>query len=416
MKEDKPSHLILTIILCLNAGIILFPSNFKFIPIVFLVFFSFYCFKKTKKMNVFYFVFASTPYFLLIVGMFYTKNITYGIKFLETEFSLLLYPLCFALLPKELLKWQVNNRLNYILGVFCFSIFIFSSCAFLYFIIFENRSLDYVIQHYNILIDKSIYPKYQIHSIYLALNVGISLIFSFFLIKKQKKYILKLLTLINILFAILLLAFLNKRMAIIALFIVFLIHVVLELKKIRIKKLTLVYYVALSAVVIIGVIFMPRYKNQNSFHEFNNIVTTINDPETSIGKRVFLYKSAFKLFLKNPLLGVGTGDANEKLSNELAILLQTKSENYNTHNQYLSYLISLGLFGFIIFICYIFYVLKISLISNEVLMFYLFVFLCLNMMSENILERESGVLIYAFFLNFFLKLNLNSDNKSIKLK
>ena len=415
MKLSKFINSVLTVILCLNAIIILFPSNFKFIPVVSLFLLSFYCFLKTKQKDTIFFVFASIPYFLLIFGMFYTENISYGLKTLETGSTLLLYPLCFALLPRDLVKYQINNRLNYILGVFCIATFIFTSFVFLYFKFVEDRSISYIIQHYNTLIDGSIHPKYQIHSIYLALNIGVSLIFSIFVFKKLKYKIVRLLTLTFMLYAVLFLAVLNKRMAIIALLIVGLVYLIFKLKKIKNKKLTLFYSVSFFIVILLGIIFFPRYKNQNSFNEFKNIITTVNNPETSIGKRVFLYKSAFSVFLKNPFLGVGTGDANKTLSDELAIiLLQTKSDILNTHNQYLSYLISVGLLGFFIYIFYIFYIFKISIINNDILLLCIFIFLCLNMISENILERESGVLVYAFFINFLLKPNRSLKNNHIK--
>ncbi|QVY64752.1 O-antigen ligase [Polaribacter sp. Q13] len=414
MKINKTNHLVLTIILCLNAIIILFPSNFKFIPVLALLLFSCYYFFKNKNKGSVFFVFASIPYLLLILGMLFTDNISNGFKSLETGSSLLIYPLCFALLPKNIIRWQIDNRLNYILGSFCFATFIFTSFVFLYFKIFEERSLTYIIQHNNILTNLSIHPKYRIHPIYLALNVGLSLIFSFFIVKKIKNIILKIITFVFIVYTVLLIAIINKRMAIIALLMVGLIYIIVELKKIKKKKLTLVYYVVIFTAIVLGVVFLPRYKNQNSFHEFNHIVSTINNPETSIGKRVFLYKSVFNLFIKNPLLGVGTGDANIILSDDLANQLQKETEIYNSHNQYLSYLISLGLFGFVIFISYIIYIFKIALIKNDILLLCIFVFLCLNMMSENILERESGVLVYAFFINFLLRANWNLKNKLIK--
>ncbi len=368
----------------------------------------------TRRVDKYFFVFTSIPYLILLLGMLNTQNIYYGLKVLETRSSLLLYPLCFALIPKKEIKWQIENRLNYILGFFCFATFIFSLSIFFYFKIFEERTLSYIIQHNNTLMNISIYSKYQIHPIYLALNVGVSLIFSFFIHKTLKNNNLKLLNSIFILFSVLLLAIINKRMAIISLIIVGLIYLILNFKKNFKKNRTLFYYVIFIILIFLGVVFFPRYKDQNSFNEFKKISSVIYDPETSIGKRVYLYRTAIDIFLKNPLLGIGTGDADINLSDRLVNKLQIKYQNYNTHNQYLSYLVSLGLFGFIIFMVYLFYILKISIIRNDILFICLFVFLCLNMLSENILERESGVLVYAFFINFLLKSNWNFKNKNIK--
>lgn len=402
---DKVKNNLLTIILCLNGVQILFPRNFKFIPILLLLAFSLYLINKHKKFNYKFFVFASIPYLLLIIGMIYTENISNGFKKLETGASLILYPLCFSAISKS----DLNSNLKNVLKSFCIATLIFSLSILFYFILFKSKSLIYFLHHNNVLIDKYIHSKYQIHAIYFSMNIGISLIFSFFLLIRYKKNNLSIIyNLICILLFVSFLIVFNKRMSILGLVIVSITIGVFSFKKIKKKSLILFLSSSFFILIIIGIVFLPRFKNRNSFKEFFNLSTVVNDYNTSIGKRVFLYKSAFKVFKKEPIIGVGTGDTNESISLELKKISKKTSKNFNSHNQYLSYLVSVGLFGFLIFMFYVFYIYKVTYLSKDFLFLGLFLFLCLNMMSENILEREAGVLVYAFFVNLFLRINLKS--------
>ncbi|MEP3837377.1 MAG: O-antigen ligase family protein [Algibacter sp.] len=405
---------ILSIVLGLNATIIFIPSNFKFIPILLLLVFSIFTLIKTKKIDYRFFVFGALPYLLLIIGMIYTENLAYGLKRLETGTSLLLYPFCFSVLSTKLLKKQSNRYLNYFLVIFCLSTCIFSISIIFYFSFFEDRSLTYIIHHYNTLIDKSIHPKFQIHSIYLALYVGLSIFFSIFILFKSKNMYKKALMILSIILFLFLLVVMNKRMSIIGLVIASIISFVFSLKRLSNRKwIIMIFGTIVFSIMVIGIIKLPRFQNQNSFDEIYEIEETINNTESSIGKRLFIYSCTLELFVNKPIFGYGTGDSNDSLHLQmLKNINKTHINKYNTHNQYLSYLLSTGLIGFLIFLYYAYGLFNKAIKNQDIIFLSVLLFFFLNMLTENILEREAGVICFAFLCNLYLRKNWY--NKQLK--
>ncbi len=401
------SEFILYIILSLNVCMLLFPSNFKFIPILLLGVFALKSFAFYKKFNLKFFILSSIPYLILVFGMLYTTDLNYGIKRLETGASLMLYPFCFSLIPSKLIKKQLDKNINRILSFFVISIVVFVLGIFLYFVIQEGRSLIYIVHHFNILIDKHLNPKYQIHSIYLAFLNGLSFIFSVWILFNRTDKIDLFVSITNIVLSIFFLSMMNKRMAIIGLIVVGVFVFFVNFKSIKNKFLFLLAGGVMLCLIILSIILMPRFRQNNSFKEFSNFTATIKDSNTSIGKRVHIYKNVFDMFSERPIFGYGTGDGNHELSNRVL----NSGENINTHNQFLSYLIYTGLFGAVVFMLYVLFLFKASLFKRDMLFFCVLLFFVLNMLTENILERETGVVFFAFWCNLLLYKNFRDAER-----
>jgi O-antigen ligase len=152
---------------------------------------------------------------------------------------------------------------------------------------------------------------------------------------------------------------------------------------------------------------VPRYNNENRFVE---LIDIRNNKNSSTDVRLQIYECAIKQIGKSPIFGYGWGDIKTVLNecyaqNKSWILLQN---NYNSHNQYLSILLSTGVIGFLAFLYYLFYIFRISNKSESLLLFFLILYFCFNMLTENILEREDGVIIFSFFINLFAFKNHNN--------
>jgi len=123
----------------------------------------------------------------------------------------------------------------------------------------------------------------------------------------------------------------------------------------------------------------------------------------SMVQRLVLWHTAIKIFLKHPVFGVGTGDVRDAFQNEFI------KENSNfidsglrSHNQYLSFAVTLGAFGLIVFLFSLIYpATKLNLWSFSPY-FYLFVIITLSMFWEDTIESQVGVTIYAFFSSIYL--------------
>ncbi|MCD2258232.1 O-antigen ligase family protein [Psychroserpens sp. XSD401] len=205
------------------------------------------------------------------------------------------------------------------------------------------------------------------------------------------------------------LAVLNKRGPVIAIGIVGAIYLIRS----KVKTKAVVYVSTLTAVFILAMLFIPKFNNINRFKELIDIEGLKTNPNSSTALRLSIYNCAFKQAVKSPIIGYGWGDVKGVLDDcyqeENPNLLL---KNYNTHNQFLSVLLSTGIIGLIVFLFYFYYLFKFSNKNSNHLLFFLLLYFGLNMLSENILEREDGVIFFSFFINLFL---FNSETETDKI-
>lgn len=83
-----------------------------------------------------------------------------------------------------------------------------------------------------------------------------------------------------------------------------------------------------------------------------NYETTVN---TSVGLRLTYYANAWRLFMSNPLIGIGAGDYPAEYEKVNAIYSPKWEPAWNPHNQYLLALTSAGLLGGIALFLTLFY-------------------------------------------------------------
>ncbi len=147
--------------------------------------------------------------------------------------------------------------------------------------------------------------------------------------------------------------------------------------------------------------------------EIDNFRKTNNPNNHSLTQRVLYWKIGIEIFKNNPLVGVGTGNSKLRFKEyykKNKTILTKKNQRY-AHNQFLSQLINFGLIGFILWIL-ILATPIIQLIKLQNPLFLSFIFLMfIAFLSDDMLERQAGVTIFAsiFYILFFL-------NKEEKIK
>ena len=148
----------------------------------------------------------------------------------------------------------------------------------------------------------------------------------------------------------------------------------------------------------------------NTRDRFKELLTTEDLAEenaNSTDLRQAIYTEAIGLIQKSPVFGYGIGDYNDKLKqsykeNELTLLLE---KNYNAHNQYLSSWLIGGLFSFLALVFLLGRNFFLSVKYKNHILFLVVTFYMIVMFTENILEREDGVIFFSLFLNYFALLN-----------
>ena len=237
---------------------------------------------------------------------------------------------------------------------------------------------------------------YSIHPIYMSMHIAVSLLFSIFLLYKEKRTNRILLILFLDIVLLIFLFLLLKKGPILGLLLGIFIFVLLKNKK-------KVWYWFFSIMLACFLLVLSSSKIRKKFVELIKIETVSEkDIETTSSNiRYSLYRYGFETFKESFLFGHGIGDYRDKLIESYKENPVLFFEKYNTHNQYLSFLISIGIIGLLIFLVIIGVNFKQAYNKANHILIVILVFYCFVMLTENILEREDGVLYFSFFLCFF---------------
>jgi O-antigen ligase len=381
----------------LNAAILLLPDKLKptliFLLLISVIFRYFKLNEKPVLQNRKYI--ASILFFIiLIVSCFYSQDTYNAIKKVETSFSLIIFPTIFYFVAGD--KEIINCRtLITVKKVFIFSVLTFLLISFFYFYATEPYyTFKSVLVHYSNLVNIRV-STYLIHPIYLSIYVGVAIIFSLQIINESssKKNIP---IIISLLFLIVFMAILSKKGPILS----FIPLGVFFLLKNTNKK---VYYlIPVFLILLVSIIYLPKYKGVNNFVELNNLINRKNEQNSSTSIRLQIYGCSIEQIIKSPVFGYGIGDVskvlNECYENKNPILLE---KHYNSHNQFFSIYLSTGIIGFFAFIYFFVFILKLANKKDTQILYFLVLYFCFNMFTENILEREDGVILVSFLLSLY---------------
>jgi hypothetical protein len=124
----------------------------------------------------------------------------------------------------------------------------------------------------------------------------------------------------------------------------------------------------------------------------------------SVTQRIQFFKTGWNIFIRAPLFGTGTGDLNKEFDLQYKLDKTTLDPNYRylAHNQYLTFLVSFGITGFIL-ICFS---LILPVVMGKNLKSYIsivfFIIIFLSMVGEDTLETHTGISFFAYFYSLFI--------------
>ncbi|MEN8817179.1 MAG: O-antigen ligase family protein [Nonlabens sp.] len=352
-----------------------------------------------------YFFLNSGLFIMYLLSLFYTEDLSYGLRKVSTGAALIIFPLVISSMSKRCLSYILERR-YYLMWCFIVATLILNVGAFIIFS--QQYTFDEVVLHF-INIIRSDISGWKIHPIYLSMHIGVAMIFSLFLVQKGLNWKkLTALILINLVFIGFLLIMIKKG-PIIALILVAA-YLVLMFKN---KLLSLVF--ALCAVGLVAVIILNPKVNDR-FSELLQIQDADESLTNSTNIRYSIYKCVTNEIPQAGFLGYGIGDGKNQLIDcyqEDAAFLAI--HRYNSHNQFLGIILNVGYLGLLFFTLFLLYHLIRAFSKKNYLFIALLLFYCIVMFSENILERENGVIFFSFFINLFCMLDYNF-NKGIKLE
>lgn len=382
-------------------ALVILPSNLKAIAIlIFGVAVLVHALGRKWHFNLTFFLTNCLLFLVIGATILYSDNTAYAHRKLSTMASLVVFPFVFAMLTKEEGK-AIFKQLKTYLWIYLLGIFLFNVVAFLWFLTTQYTFME-MMEHFHTLLRVKM-GKWGIHPIYLSMHCSIAILFSFYILKQtqSKRWIAAILS-IDIVLVLFLLLY-AKKGPLLALVIVFSLFVVFQRKQRLLKP----YLIA-----VIGLIFLTVAipKTRNKFVELFKIETLDKGTVTSTNIRYTIYASAKTLITQSPMVGYGVGDYNDKLlesyiADENEVLIKGE---YNAHNQFFSLLLIGGVLALLALIITMGMNMVYAIRFNNQLLILLLLFYGMVMFTENILEREAGVIFFAFFLNFFALKSLYS--------
>jgi O-antigen ligase len=389
--EDK----LLAYSICLFGFFPLLPSRLKGLPVVVLLILASYFFfkKKKRKFPTKEFLRLSPLFFVSFLSIFYTGSFFFPKNKIETSLSLVIVPLAFCLLHYKKIK---RSFVFFFIKCFILSTTILSIIS-LYFYYDNNlfKKGGFRVNSFRKLILEI--PIINDHPIYISLYLALSLLFSiaiFSIINNNKKIILIIINLINIFHLLLL----SSKGVIIGVLISSVLFLILKLKNKR-NKLILVFLIV--SMTLLCIMYFPNTSRR--FRELG-VKSTYEKLEitNSTSLRIFVYKCAIEKIKTRPILGHGWGKGDSSLidcyKDKSDYLFKQK---LNSHNQFLDYYLNGGILLLFILIYFIYHQIIISIKQKKYLLTSTIVFFTIQMLSENILNRQTGIIMFIFMICLF---------------
>lgn len=313
-------------------------------------------------------------------------------KRLEQMFSLLIFPLLFYLLSKEKLN-NLNKAFELWKKVFVIATLILSIICFVLFCYYSNPKYKFLDTNFfrNAILDSNYFSRHPIY-ISIFLNVASLIIVDLFFKSKLKLRILY--TLIFCVFLVLLFL-LSTKMAIISFIFCFILLLFFNLK---IKY----FIIGLTLIFSFSLIFISSTPSKlNGFSKiFEKNILLKKERYNSIYVHKETIVCSYKIFKENLVSGVGIENSELVVNSCVRENYKFNPEiSYNSHNQYLSFGLHSGLLAFILLIFILVYAIQNSFVFNK-LLFVIIIYFSILFLTENILERQTGIILFSFILNF----------------
>lgn len=323
-------------------------------------------------------------YWIAIIGLLWTEsvNLDYGLSKLETQVSLLIFPLIFACI--RVTKDDILKIIYYLSIVFILIFISFSIYTFF------NTEGDFNVNSWLLSL------REKAHRTYVALYV---LTFGFIIFIDRVNNTARRLSFLGYFFlltSIIITQLFESRIAFLC------IPVLTFITFIYIKDRMYRLIFGLSVIVlltIVSIAIIPNSERVNNFvKKYEHSLS--NKEYYKVEDRFIVWISSFDIIRDNYLIGVGTGDSpSETLK---ACKENTVNLRYtDVHNQYLDFLIKYGLIGLALLFSLIIYPIVLSIRKKNPYYIIFLVSLLIFFIVESVINRQIGVMYYAVLNSMF---------------
>lgn len=364
--------------------------------------FAFLKFKPAFKWQ--FFVLNASLYIVYLISLSYSSNLNYALSKLEVSASLIVFPFAFALIPVDILNYSLE-RVRHLFAAYIVSILVLNISLIVYYLFhFDGSVLSVEFSNYL----NNFNSNYIVHPLYLSMHNAVALLLVIYLLRTERFMKSGIaLFLVGCCLAVGLIVLMKKG----PVFAFFIVATFLCLKY-NLKRIWAFYFVLVAS---FGLSFAIMPQTLESFNELLKVEKVETDKNSS-QIQVSVLQCVRENVDKTGFWGFGIGDAHDA---QIACYRVMGSDlakgSYNTHNQYLSMLLMTGFFGLFVFILFLAHNINNTIKSGVFITIAIILFYALVMFSENILERQEGVLYFSILLNLLFFLD-KSNQQKVKVK
>ncbi len=163
------------------------------------------------------------------------------------------------------------------------------------------------------------------------------------------------------------------------------------------------WYAGALLILGTGLLFVPPIQSRLREMNAGNMQAPSGQNDNGTNVRAGIFACNATVAKEHWLLGVGPGDVQAAL-NECLSVYQTQVyqiHDYNTHNEYMNYLLSCGILGLLVLLGVLGYSFFRAVKHNNPLHLYFLVFMGICFVTENYLDRQAGVTFFALMQALF---------------
>jgi O-antigen ligase len=356
-------------------------------------------YKRINKKEILIILILSLYYIFLIINYFLSGFDKAIFKFLETDILMLLFPFLIILNKNFIISEVLKNSLitffisNVLLSLICW----FKILKTGYFLLLEQDN------YYQPVFRNLFSDTTRIHLPNLGLFFAFSIFIGFFLIiKYNHKFYIKILLLLSCFLLLFSIVTFSARMSLLTVVLIFIYLIYSRIKSKVARLLLSIIILSASVILILNAPIKKRFiEVMNTKLELPS--EKLNNKSHLVNFRYGIYYCGYNIMKESFLFGIGKENISKQMNNCYKSFTYSnfddfEKKDYNTHNQYLDTIISFGVFGFIILFVSLFFGFYQNI--NELYKVFLFI-IFMALLTENLFERQIGVMLYAFFNSFF---------------
>lgn len=342
----------------------------------------------------------ASVFFLAIAGMAWSQDRGQGMKDLQRQLAILLFP--FILSITGLDHYKYRQKLFLLFGLTCVFVVLYlyaDALRVLYYYKLPLRSL-----FSPAFINHNFSQPIGLHATYLSMYIAFSIgTFLFYLLGEQKKGVqLLYLAGVGILMAGLI------QLASRAVLITTMIGIIPTIGFFMLRGGKLFRFAGVWLIVLgVGILGISKTSSFNKRYvgDLKNDLTQASINNEVLEPRIVRWEHTLGLVRGAMLVGHGSG-SEKRLLKEMYFrekLYNSYLYELNAHNQYLSLLLKTGVLGLLVFLGTIFYGFVAGWRRGDILLITFLLLVSVVSFSENILDVNKGIFFYAFFFSFLLK-------------